>query len=626
MRRETAEAPPMIEPARPVGGAARVGVVMPTFRQAPFIPRALASVLGQTFSEWELVVVDDGSPDSTRAAVVPFLHDPRVCYVRLQRNRGLGHALNAGCDVLRSELIAYLPSDDVFHADHLASLVERLDAAPEAVLAFAGVRHAYNRVVAGQIEGESLQLAQVLHRRTPDRWVERDELTTDDLDRMMWDALRRRGAAVGTGRATCEWVDHPDQRHKRIREGDTGGINAYRSYYAVPHPLRFHSSIGNRIDEVHHYRRFRDRPRPAVAGGLKILLVGELAFNPERILALEERGHHLFGLWTPTPSDFNTVGPLPFDGIEDIPRSGWREAVRLLQPDIIYALLNWQAVSWAHHVLADDPGAPFVWHFKEGPFFCLQKGTWPQLAELHSRSDGRIYASPQLHDWFDAALPDAVDRPTLVLDGDLPKREWFDGEFSALLSETDGEIHTVLPGRPLGLHPETVAALAREGIHLHLYGEVFQRSWRAWIDEARALAPGHLHLHPQADQDTWVSEFSRYDAGWLHTFASQNDGDLRRATWDDLNYPSRLATFAAAGLPMIQRDNMGSVVATQTLARDLDIGVFFEEIADLGEQLRADRRMSELRANTRRHRPLFTFDHQADDLIAFFREVIATGS
>jgi glycosyltransferase involved in cell wall biosynthesis len=607
-------------------GGARVGVVIPVYGQAAYLPRAMASLMAQTFADWEVVVVDDGSPDATREAVEPFLLDGRVRYLRLERNEGLGRALNTGLDLLTTELIAYLPADDVMDGEHLGSLVERLDAAPEAVLAFAGVRHSSDQLAVGQIEGEPLQLVQVLHRRTADRWIEREEVTTDDLDRMLWTALRGRGPFVGTGRVTCQWVDHPGQRHKRIRESDTGGINAYRSHYGVRHPLRFHSSIGNRIDEVAHYERFRDRRTSASPDGLKILVVGELAFNPDRIIALEERGHRLFGLWTPTPADFNTVGPLPFGGVEDLPRHGWQDAVRRIQPDVIYGLLNWQAVPWAHHVLVENPGVPFVWHFKEGPFFCLRKGTWPLLADLHSHSDGRIYASPELRDWFLATLPSQDDRPTLALDGDLPKREWFEGTFSSRLSDADGESHTVLPGRPLGVSPAMVAEMAEQGVHLHLYGEVFQRSWSAWIDECLRLAPDHLHLHPQADQDSWVSEFSKYDAGWLHTFSSQNGGDLTRATWDDLNYPSRMATFAAAGLPMIQRDNRGSLVATQNLARQLDIGLFFDGIGDLSEQLRDQDRMEERRANFRRHRPAFTFDDHVDELEAFFRQVIASRS
>ena len=229
-----------------------------------------------------------------------------------------------------------------------------------------------------------------MHRRTPERWLERRELVTDDLDRMFWDALRRRGPAVGTGLVTCEWVDHPEQRHRIIQE-PLGGLNRYRAHYHVEGPLRFHSTVGNKIDEVEYYRQFRERPdTPRAADGLKILLVGELAYNPERVLALEERGHQLYGLWTPEPYGFNTVGPLPFGHVNDLPFAGWQEAVRRLKPDVIYAQLNWQTVAFAHHVLTENPGVPFVWHFKEGPFICLQQGLWPQLVELYARADGSI--------------------------------------------------------------------------------------------------------------------------------------------------------------------------------------------------------------------------------------------
>ena len=127
------------------------------------------------------------------------------------------------------------------------------------------------------------------------------------------------GDFAATGAVTCEWVDHPHQRHKIIRE-PIGGINPYRQRYGVAEPLRFHTSVGNRIDEVAQYRRFRERPAtPRAADGLKILLVGELAYNADRVLALEERGHRLYGLWMRDPYWYNTVGPLPFGHVTDLP-------------------------------------------------------------------------------------------------------------------------------------------------------------------------------------------------------------------------------------------------------------------------------------------------------------------
>jgi glycosyltransferase involved in cell wall biosynthesis len=599
---------------------------MPAYNHAHFIRRALDSLLAQTLPDWELILVDDGSTDATRTVIAPYLDDPRVRYLRLDRNRGLGVALNQALEGATAPLVAYLPADDVYYADHLASLVATLDAHPAAVAAYSGVRHHYNRSAEGAIPGYPLQLVQVLHRRTPDRWVEREEVVTDDLDRMYWTALRAHGDFVPTGRLTCEWVDHPAQRHKVIQE-PVGGINLYRQRYQVPHPLRFHTTVGNLIDEVGRYRRYRERPdTPRAADGLKILLVGELAYNADRVLALEERGHKLYGLWMPDPYWYNTVGPLPFGHVEDLPRDDWRAAVRRVQPDVIYALLNWQAVPFAHEVLTANLGVPFVWHFKEGPFICLEKGTWNELIDLYTRADGRIYSSPEMGDWLETVVP-GIGRlgPSLVLDGDLPKRDWFTAPPSPRLSDADGQLHTVVPGRPIGLHPHTVGELAAEGVHLHFYGDFTHGQWKAWIEKARGIAPAHLHLHANVDQEDWVAEFSQYDAGWLHFFESENGGDLRRANWDDLNYPARIATLAVAGLPMLQGDNAGAIVATQTLARERNLGLFFRDMAELGAQLRDRARLEQIRANVWRQREDFTFDYHADRLIAFFREVIAQG-
>ena len=168
---------------------------------------------------------------------------------------------------------------------------------------------------------------------------------------------------------------------------------------------------------------------------------------------------------------------------------------------MIYALLNWQAVPFCHEVLKANPGIPFVWHYKEGPFISLEKGHWQQMVDLYRGADGLIYCSDEMQQWTETVLPGIKDdgRPVLVLDGDLPKQDWFLGERSPRLSEQDGEIHTVVPGRPIGLHPHTVEELAREGIHLHFYGDFTQGQWKQWIEKAGSLAPRHLHLHANVE-------------------------------------------------------------------------------------------------------------------------------
>jgi len=602
--------------------SAQVSIIMPTFEQSHFIRRALDSLVAQSLQDWELIIVDDGSQDDTPRAVLPYLQDARIRCLCLEENRGLGHALNVGMGKAMAPLLAYLPSDDIYYRDHLQDLVDCLAASPAAVLAFSGLRHHYNRRAHGQVAGYPLQLVQCMHRRTARRWTVRDELESDDLERLFWGRLRYDGAFEYSGAITCEWVAHPAQRHQLMREPQ-GGINPFRRHYRVCKPLRFHTTTGNAIDEDAQYRAYRERACPAPVGdGLSILLAGELAYNADRVLALEEQGHRLSGVWMEQPYWFNTVGPLPFGHVQDLPRRHWREAVRRERPDIIYAQLNWQAVPFAHEVMRARAGIPFVWHFKEGPFVCLEKGTWPQLMELFEQADGCIFTSPEMRDWLDTVLPGlSRSRPCHVLDGDLPKKDWFEQQPHA--PPDDGQVHTVVTGRPIGLHPEHVAELAAHDIHLHFYGDFTHGLWRDWIGRSRLLAPRHLHLHAHVDQARWVDEFSRYTAGWLHCFASDNQGDIRRATWDDLNYPARLATLAAAGLPMIQRRNDGAIVATQSLARRLDIGIFYDTVGELALALRDRARMDALRANVLRHRPFFTFDHHVPELVRFFRSVIA---
>jgi glycosyltransferase involved in cell wall biosynthesis len=616
--------------ARPTAGdavepllAPLVSVLMPTYGQAAFIRRALDSLLAQSLSNWEAVIVDDGSRDDTAALVQPYLGDHRIVYVRNERNGGLGRAINRAMDLAHAPLLAYLPSDDVYYRDHLQQLADCLAASPDAVLAFSRVRYHYNRSSEAAPPGMALQLVQCMHRRSMLRWTERATLESDDLERLFWQRLRATGSFVAAGALSCEWVDHPGQRHKRMQEPE-GGVNPFRQYYQVREPLRFHTTTGNFIDEEAQFAPMRERADTApAANGLKILLVGELAYNADRVLALEEQGHTLYGLWMDQPYWYNSVGPLPFGHVQDLPREGWRDAVAQIQPDLIYAQLNWQAVPFAHEVMVATAGIPFVWHFKEGPFICLQKGSWPQLLDLYRYADGRIFCSDEMAEWFDTVVPGlSRSGACMVLDGDLPRRHWFERPRSPLLSRDDGELHTVVPGRPIGLHPADVAELAKAGIHLHFYGDFTHGQWREWIVNSQRLAPRHLHLHANVDQGNWVEEFSRYDAGWLHCFVSDNAGEIRRANWDDLNIPARMATLAMAGVPMIQRRNEGAIVATQTLAKRLGVGMFYDTVDELAQSLGDPQHMARLREQVWRQREQFCFDHHAPGLVDFFRRVI----
>ncbi|WNV73726.1 glycosyltransferase [Geodermatophilus sp. DSM 44513] len=596
--------------------SAAVGVLLPVHDQAAFLPRALESLLAQTWGDWTALVLDDGSPDpSAVAAVLAALPDPRVRPVRWADNRGLGATLNTGLDALGTPLVAYLPADDVWSPDHLAALLGCL-VDPAVVLARSGLAEPSDTGYA--------QLVQVAHRVTAERWTERAELETDDLGRLMWDRLG--GRTADTGRVTCTWTRHPAQRSAALRESRDGGLNVFRSRYRVREPLRFASSDGGDVDEVARYARFRSRAYPPSPDGLRVLVVGELAFNPERVLALAERGHRLTGLWTTDGLGDATVGPLPFGHVPDLPGDDWRAGVRELAPDVIWAQLNWRAVPLAHAVRSAFPELPFVWTFKEAPQRSVVRGEWPLLADLVTRASASLFATEEEHDWFALALAGRVDPDRLgVLDGDLPKRDWLDAPLSAKLSDRDGQPHTVVAGRPAGLDLDLVLALARRGVHVHLHGQKRAPgptgSWTGWLDAALAAAPGFVHVHPAVGPEEWVGVLSRYDAGWLHRFDSANGGDLRRATWDDLNSPARLPVYLAAGLPVLQQANPGSLVSVERVLRRDGTGLLYRSAEDVPEVLAGELASRRGAAAALAVREQHTFDAHADRLVELFHAV-----
>jgi glycosyltransferase involved in cell wall biosynthesis len=122
--------------SEPANGAPRVSVVIPAFNAAWSIERTLASVLGQSVADFELIVVDDGSTDTTGEVVHQAgKGDPRVRVVR-QENRGLAGARNRGIEEARAPLVAPLDADDVWEPDYLAATIGALDQHLEAPFAF----------------------------------------------------------------------------------------------------------------------------------------------------------------------------------------------------------------------------------------------------------------------------------------------------------------------------------------------------------------------------------------------------------------------------------------------------------------------------------------------------------
>ena len=606
-------------------------VLMPTYNQASFIRNAIHSILDQTYSRWELIIINDGCTDDTEKFISDYMENPRIKYIKNEENQGLGYAINQGLDLASYSHIAYLPSDDFYYENHLEILKNKFEQEKEAVLVFTMAKselmdslitESKSTSNNGLFNFHSLQLVQTAHLKTSDRWITREEWDCEDLFKLFWYKLTDKGYFFSVRKVTCHWTINQNQRYKLISERFGGNLNKFKQYYKIQKPIKIRVSDYKFFDEEQLYHEYRQVPvHYGNEQPLKILLVGELSYNAERICALEEYGHQLYGLWMQNPGySFFTVGHLPFGNVTDISYENWKENIRKLRPDIIYALLNYEAVPFAHEVLSAGLGIPFVWHFKEGPSACKQYGTWEKLMNLFYLADGKIYINKESKCWYEQFIPQSG--LSLILDGDIPKINYFTNDFSQKLSEIDGEIHTVVPGRIKGIEAQDVASLAKHRIHLHLYSENYHAQREFKNRELKKAAPRYFHVHPHCAPADWVKEFSQYDTGWLHCFDSRNNGRLMDAGWDDLNYPARMNTLAAAGLPMIQKDNTGHIVAMQTLMKKNNTGIFFKTYEELSAKLYDKSLLSELRNNVLMNRMSFSFDYHVPELIKFFRKVI----
>jgi len=111
-----------------------VSVIIPTYNCEAYVGQAISSVLAQTYDHNEIIVVDDGSTDTTRTVLVPYWD--RICYV-YQENRGLAAARNTGIREAKGDLIAFLDADDIWFPTKLELQVAAFENRPEAGLAFA---------------------------------------------------------------------------------------------------------------------------------------------------------------------------------------------------------------------------------------------------------------------------------------------------------------------------------------------------------------------------------------------------------------------------------------------------------------------------------------------------------
>ena len=104
-----------------------VSVIMPAYNAAPFIEEAISSVVNQTITDWELIVIDDGSNDATREIIAKSgERDDRIRVVMNEENMGVARTRNRGIDLAKGKYIAFLDSDDIWVREKLERQLQKM--------------------------------------------------------------------------------------------------------------------------------------------------------------------------------------------------------------------------------------------------------------------------------------------------------------------------------------------------------------------------------------------------------------------------------------------------------------------------------------------------------------------
>lgn len=108
----------------------RVSVIIPTYNRAEYVTQAIDSVLAQTYTDYEIIVVDDGSADNTKEVLLPYMDRIRYIY---QENAGVSAARNTGIKAAKGDWITFLDSDDEWLPGKLAVQIRAVERHPQLV-------------------------------------------------------------------------------------------------------------------------------------------------------------------------------------------------------------------------------------------------------------------------------------------------------------------------------------------------------------------------------------------------------------------------------------------------------------------------------------------------------------
>lgn len=225
-----------------------VTVITPAYNAERFIKETMDSVLAQSISDWEMIVLDDGSTDATREIVAAYMRtDPRIRLVVNEKNMGVARTRNRGIEMARGQYVAFLDSDDVWLPEKLEfQLAKMADAdAQIGYCSYAIVDEASNPVRADYLVPPQAQFEDLLREnyiQCSAMLIRADVLKTIRFNPDYYhedyvlglDMLQAGYRAVGCSEILLWWRYLANSRSFDKRKGAVNRWRIYRNYLKIP--------------------------------------------------------------------------------------------------------------------------------------------------------------------------------------------------------------------------------------------------------------------------------------------------------------------------------------------------------------------------------------------------------
>jgi glycosyltransferase involved in cell wall biosynthesis len=271
----------------------RVDIIIPAYNAAHYLPTAIESVVAQTFEDWRILLIDDGSTDNTADVVAPYIHQlgPKLEYIK-QSNRGLPAARNAAIRSSSSEFLALLDADDIWLPDRLSESLRCFQDRPEVGLSYGYIsridqqgnlldswsgnpRWAEGRI-APYIYMLRVQLpcpTMTFRRRCVDEVGLFDETMRATEDRDMWLRIAQRYEVAVAPRVIALYRTSPNSMSADPERMLQAQLKFIRKHYRTPYCglWQRQAALGRTYRQHAEALRLRKRPWSALTSSLRSL-------------------------------------------------------------------------------------------------------------------------------------------------------------------------------------------------------------------------------------------------------------------------------------------------------------------------------------------------------------------